>query len=145
MILNSALFGQIETISHRFGRLGSFTEWWQWLSLFVVCMLVAVYTVWMYRRDSIDLSRPLAVVLTILRLTAFCGILFYYFKLERRFERQLVKNSRALVLVDTSQSNFVEFDRVALRYDYKFEFAASFYSRAVEAAVRRWRIHEVPD
>jgi hypothetical protein len=104
MISPLMLFAQVETISHRFGRLGSFTEWWHWLLLVVVCLFIAGYTVWMYRRDTHDVSRALAVVLTLLRLTAFCGILFYFFKLERRFERQLEKPSRALVLVDTSQS-----------------------------------------
>lgn len=95
---------QAESISLRFARLGSITEWWQWLLLLGLCGGLVAYTVWMYRRDTAELSRSLAIVLTLLRIIAFAGILFYYFKLERRAEQQLVKNSRAIVLVDTSQS-----------------------------------------
>ena len=35
---------------------------------------------------------------------AFVGILFFFFGLEKRAERKLVKNSRAILLIDTSQS-----------------------------------------
>jgi hypothetical protein len=98
------LLAQAENITVRLARLGTFTEWWHWLVLALVCGAVLAYTVWMYRRDSVELSRSLAMVLTLLRLVAFAGILFYYFKLEVRTERQITQNSRAIVLVDTSQS-----------------------------------------
>lgn len=98
------LLAQTESLTLRFARLGSLTEWWHWLLFAAICGGVIGYTVWMYRRDSIELSRSLAVVLTLLRLVAFAGILFYYFKLEVRTEREIVKNSRAIVVVDTSQS-----------------------------------------
>jgi hypothetical protein len=99
-----ALLAQTETLTLRFARLGMLTEWWHWLLLAAMLGGVVWYTVWMYRRDSVELSRSLAAVLTLLRLVAFAGILFYYFKLEVRTEREIVKNSRAIVVVDTSQS-----------------------------------------
>src|SRR4029078_8120341 len=38
-----------------------------------------------------------------LRLTALAGVLFFFFGLEKRAERKLVKNSRAILLIDNSQ------------------------------------------
>ncbi|MCH5377009.1 MAG: hypothetical protein JJ992_23840, partial [Planctomycetes bacterium] len=77
---------------------------WHWLLLAVVSIAVLAYVVIMYRRDSIELSRGLTWLFVTLRLLAFAGILFYFFDLEKRTERKLVKNSRVLLLVDTSQS-----------------------------------------
>lgn len=89
---------------HQFARLQSFTEWWQWLLLVGASLAIIAYVVWMYRRDSVDLRRGAAVSLVVLRLLVFLGILFYFFDLERRTERRVVKDSRVLALVDTSQS-----------------------------------------
>jgi hypothetical protein len=98
------LTAQGETITYRLARLGALTEWWHWAVLVLLCSAIASYAAWMYRRDSVELPTSLAVLLTLLRLVAFAGILFYYFKLERRAERELTKNSRVVVMVDTSQS-----------------------------------------
>jgi hypothetical protein len=98
------LLAQAEHLTLRFARLGQLSEWWHWLLFAAVIGGVVWYVVWMYRRDSVELSRSLAAVLTLLRLVAFAGILFYYFKLEVRTEREIVKNSRAILVVDTSQS-----------------------------------------
>jgi hypothetical protein len=79
-------------------------EWWYWFALLVVVILVSAFVVWMYRKDSVELPRGLAISLCLLRLVALAGILFFFFGLEKRAERQLVKNSRAILLIDTSQS-----------------------------------------
>jgi hypothetical protein len=89
---------------HQFARLQSLTEWWQWLLLVASSLAIIAYVVWMYRRDAVDLSRGVSVSLIVLRLLVFLGILFYFFDLERRDERKIVKDSRVLVLADTSQS-----------------------------------------
>lgn len=91
-------------IQYKLARLQTLTEWWHWLLLLAACLAVTAFVVWMYRKDSIELPRGLAILLCILRLAAFIGILFYFFGLEKRAERTLVKNSRALLLFDTSQS-----------------------------------------
>lgn len=90
--------------SYRFARLETFTEWWQWLLLVAVVGALGAFVVWMYRRDSVELPRGLAVLLCTLRLAALFGVLFFFFHLEKRAERKLVKNSRAILLIDTSQS-----------------------------------------
>ncbi|MEX2174441.1 MAG: vWA domain-containing protein [Pirellulaceae bacterium] len=91
-------------IYYQFSRLQSFSEWWHPLALLAVCVAIAAYVAWMYRKDSVELPRGLAVLLFTLRVLAFLGILFFFLNLEKRAERKLVKNSRAVILVDTSQS-----------------------------------------
>lgn len=89
---------------YQFARVQAMSEWWHWLVLLAVCLAVLVYVVVMYRKDSVELSRGLSWLLVGLRLLAFVGVLFYFLNLEKRTERKLVKNSRVLLLVDTSQS-----------------------------------------
>jgi len=89
---------------YQFARVQAMSEWWHWLVLLTVCTAVLVYVVVMYRFDSVELSRGLSWLLVGLRLLAFVGVLFYFLNLEKRTERKLVKNSRVVLLVDTSQS-----------------------------------------
>ncbi|HMC10616.1 MAG TPA: hypothetical protein VKH44_04975, partial [Pirellulaceae bacterium] len=94
------------TIHYKLARLQTFTQgdWWHWLVLVALALAVSTFVVWMYRKDSVELPRGLAILLCILRLLAFAGILFFFFGLEKRAERKVVKNSRAILLIDTSQS-----------------------------------------
>ncbi|MCU0983285.1 MAG: hypothetical protein MUF25_29350 [Pirellulaceae bacterium] len=89
---------------YQFARLQAMSQWWHWLVLAAVCAAVLTWVIGMYRKDSAELSRGLRWALISLRLLALAGVLFYFFNLEKRTERQLVKNSRVLLLVDTSQS-----------------------------------------
>lgn len=91
-------------IQYKLARLQTLTEWWHWLVLLAASAAIVAFVVWMYIRDSVELPRGLAVALCLLRLVAFFGILFFFFGLEKRAERKLVKNSRAILLIDTSQS-----------------------------------------
>ena len=90
--------------SFQFARLEQMSEGWQWLVMIVVCIAMLAYVVYMYIRDSVELSLGLTISLTLLRVLAFAGILFYFLDLEKRTERNIVKPSRAIVMVDTSQS-----------------------------------------
>jgi hypothetical protein len=94
------------TIHYKLARLQAFTQgaWWHWLALVAIVLAVAAFVIWTYRKDSVELPRGLAILLCLLRLTAFAGVLFFFFGLEKRAERKLVKNSRAILLIDTSQS-----------------------------------------
>ena len=106
MIISPVLAEASATIHYKLARLQTFAQgdWWHWLALLVAALAVAAFVVWMYRKDSIELPPGLAIVLCLLRLAAFAGILFYFFGLEKRAERKLIKNSRAILLIDTSQS-----------------------------------------
>jgi hypothetical protein len=93
-----------QEVFHQFARVQAMTQWWHWLLLAVVCLLIVVYVVATYFRDSVELGRARRMALLLLRLLAFAGILFFFLDLEKRSQREVVKNSRALVLVDTSLS-----------------------------------------
>ena len=91
-------------VYYQLARIHSLTEWWHWLVLGLLCVLIGGYVIFMYVKDSVELPVSFAMVLVLLRVLAFVGILFFFFNLEKRAERILVKNSRAVLLVDTSQS-----------------------------------------
>lgn len=100
----SLLAAETASTFYQFARLQAMSQWWHWLVLVAVCAAVLAFVAGMYRKDSVELSRGLTWALGALRLLAFASVLFYFFNLEKRTERQLVKNSRVLLLVDTSQS-----------------------------------------
>ena len=81
---------------YQFARLQAMSEWWHWLVLLAVCAAILAYVVLLYRRDSVELPRGTRWVLLVLRVLALSGILFYFFNLEKRTERKIVKNSRVL-------------------------------------------------
>ncbi|MCA9146392.1 MAG: VWA domain-containing protein [Planctomycetales bacterium] len=103
MFANLLAIGET-SVYHQFSRLQSMTEWWHWLLLMIACAIVIAYIAVTYYFDSVELPKPLRWSLFALRVLAFAGILFYFLDLEKRSERQIVKNSRALVLIDTSLS-----------------------------------------
>ena len=78
MILGETLLGQSSQVYYRFSRPQAMTEWWQWLVLASVVLVVGAYVVWMYRRDSMELPRTTCWVLSMLRLLVFAGILFFF-------------------------------------------------------------------
>ncbi|MCH2400616.1 MAG: VWA domain-containing protein, partial [Pirellulales bacterium] len=98
------IFAQSTQVSHEFARVLVMSEWWHWLLMLGVILGVLAYTVTMYVRDSVELPRGISTTLMLLRLLAFTAILFYFLGLEKRSARRLVRPSRALLLVDTSQS-----------------------------------------
>ncbi|MCE9527965.1 MAG: hypothetical protein K8R36_18140 [Planctomycetales bacterium] len=91
-------------VYYQLARFQSLTEWWHPMVLGLICLFIVGYVIFMYVKDSVELTVSYAMVLVLLRILAFGGILFFFFNLEKRAERILVKNSRAIMLVDTSQS-----------------------------------------
>ncbi|MBB77341.1 MAG: hypothetical protein CMJ75_22780 [Planctomycetaceae bacterium] len=98
------ILAQSVQVSHEFARVLVMSEWWHWLLMLGVILGVLAYVITMYVRDSIELPRGISTTLMLLRLLAFTVILFYFLGLEKRSARRLVRPSRALLLVDTSQS-----------------------------------------
>ena len=91
-------------VFHQLSRVQAMTMWWHWLLLFLVCGVIGVFVVVLYLRDTVELSSGKSLMLLVLRLAAFVGVLFFFLDLEKRTERQVVKNSRTMILVDTSLS-----------------------------------------
>lgn len=127
------LFAQSETTYHRFARLESFTEGWQWLLLVAIVAGIAACVIWLYRRDTYELPRATAVSLLVLRLAALAGLLFYFLDLERGTERTLMLNSRAVLLLDVSQS-------MAQRDMADASGREQTRAEAVQAALERYRV-----
>ena len=98
------LWAQTEQTYHQFTRLQSLSEGWHWLLLVAICGLILAFVITMYRRDSVELPVGSSIALMFLRMVAYFGILFFFLNLEKLTEQTLTKNSRALVLIDTSQS-----------------------------------------
>lgn len=83
------------------GRIQSNVDWLPPLAALAVLLVLVV---WLYRRDAIELGRPLRWTLTALRAGALLGLLIIYLQPQWRTEREVTENSRVLLLVDTSLS-----------------------------------------
>jgi hypothetical protein len=87
--------------SLEFGRIQSNADYILPVAIFVAIGLF----VWaMYRRDAVDLHPLLVWLLVALRTATFLGLLILYLQPQWRTEHEMVRNSRALLLVDTSLS-----------------------------------------
>lgn len=84
-----------------FGRIRSNNDWI--LPVFA-CVVVLLVVHAVYRRDAHKLSRPLSFLLVFLRSVVFFALLVFYLQPQWRYEREVVRNSQALLLVDTSSS-----------------------------------------
>lgn len=97
-------------VYHQFARLQSMTQWWHWLALLGLVLVTLVFVVFLYRRDGFEMGRGKRWALVLLRVAAFVGVLVFFFDLEKRSRREVVKNSRAILLVDTSLSMGIQDD-----------------------------------
>lgn len=83
------------------GRIQSNADW---ILPVVACVAILMFVRYLYRRDAVELHPLLGWLLTALRTTVFFGLLILFLQPHWRSEREVVKNSRALLLVDTSLS-----------------------------------------
>jgi hypothetical protein len=84
--------------------LDGFDDWWQMPVALLLVAAVAVYVAWMVRRDAVELPRPLAVLLAVLRLAALAAVALAILDIERIAEHEIALPSRVAVLVDSSAS-----------------------------------------
>ncbi len=98
----------ITTQKQEFVRLGMMTEWWHWVLLAGVCLLVPAVVIWMYIRDTRELPAAVAISLAGLRVLAMVGLLFTFLDFEERTESKSLQNSRVVMLIDASQSMGLE-------------------------------------
>ena len=94
----------ITTTRWGLARLQDMNQRWHWLLLLVACVAILGYVIYTYYRDSVELPWGVTLSLLLLRVFAFAAILFSFLDLEKKTERVLVKPSRVVLLVDTSQS-----------------------------------------
>ncbi|PQO34086.1 hypothetical protein DTL21_11110 [Bremerella cremea] len=90
--------------AYQFSRLSELPYWSQWALLAAVVASITMFVWWWSRRDSHALPTLSRYVLFGLRTAAMLGLLFFFFNLEKKTQREVRENSRVAVLVDTSQS-----------------------------------------
>lgn len=83
------------------GRIQSNADW---VLPIAVCLALMLFVRAMYRRDAVELRPVVGWLLTVLRTAAFLALLVLYLEPQWRTEREVVRNSRTLLLVDTSLS-----------------------------------------
>lgn len=91
-------------IVYEFARAAAIDGWWLWASLVVGILGAIAICLFFYRRDVSELPRPVRWTLMGLRLVTVLALVFLFFDLVRRTERQITRPSEVVVLVDTSQS-----------------------------------------
>ncbi len=75
-----------------------------WILPVGVCLAIMLFVRYMYRRDAVELPVFLGWFLTALRSAAFLGLLIVFLQPHWRLEHEIVRNSKAVLLVDTSLS-----------------------------------------
>ena len=109
------LLASSEQVQHRItsGLIDGFSQWWQMPALVLGLAAVAVFVIWMYRRDAAELPRGMGFVLAVLRLGALAALAAAYLDFERTAEHEIVFPSRVAVLVDSSASMTLRDDSAA--------------------------------
>ncbi len=95
------LAADLTRIRFQWGRIQTNSDW---ILPILVCLAVMLFVRAMYRRDAAELHPWLGWLLTGLRSVAVLGLLVLYLQPQWRVEREVVENSRVLVLADTSLS-----------------------------------------
>ena len=75
-----------------------------WIPPILALIVILLFVRYMYRRDAAELRPWWKWLLTALRTAVFFGLLVLYLQPHWRSEREEVRNSRALLLFDTSES-----------------------------------------
>ncbi len=92
----------------QWGRIVALSDWMTpavaWLSISLVSAIILLLVLGLYLRDARELRPAWAAVLISLRAAALLGLLVIFLQPQWRTEREVVHNSRAVVLIDTSLS-----------------------------------------
>ena len=80
------------------------SESWQWLLFALAGILMLGFVVWMYRRDTRELTLGFTILFAGLRILTVAGILIFILNPQLKSETEITKTSRLAVMVDTSLS-----------------------------------------
>ncbi len=89
-------------------RIETFSQWWELPAVVIAVVAILALVFWIYRRDSVELSRSAGIGLALLRGSALGCLVAAYLDFERTTEHELVFPSRVAVLVDSSASMTIE-------------------------------------
>lgn len=93
-----------EYIVYEFSRAALLDGWWAWALAIAIVGTLLYLCVWLYRRDTTELSPGVRTTLMVLRLTTIIAVVFFFFGLQRRAQQRVTRTSEVAVVVDTSQS-----------------------------------------
>ena len=93
-----------QQIVYEFSRVSQLEGWWSWALLVGAFVALAIASMRLYRRDVVELQRPVRWTLIALRLASILALAFFFLDLQRRTERMVTRPSEVAILVDTSQS-----------------------------------------
>ncbi len=109
MIGLGCLLAQQETrVVYGFNPILPLFETWQIAGFSLLFVFLVVISLWLVRRDTVDVPKSLRVLLITLRLAIFSAILLFVFELQKSTETRVLKRSRLPILVDTSLSMAIE-------------------------------------
>ncbi len=103
LVTGDALTSTSEIV-YEFSRIGMLGGWWGWAIAIAVVATLIYLCVWLYRRDTVELSPGVRATLLWLRLSVIVALVFFFFGLQRRAQQRVTRASEVAVLVDTSQS-----------------------------------------
>ena len=92
------------TTYYQAAGLAAWDQWWHWFVFVTALGLLLFLVARIYRYDGRELPAATRRALLLLRLAALAGIVLFFLQIEKRDEERRVRPSRALLLVDTSQS-----------------------------------------
>ncbi|MGA2064707.1 MAG: hypothetical protein ABSG86_07050 [Thermoguttaceae bacterium] len=110
MTAAGVLHGSLGLLAADVGEVTSRFEWGHiqsnvdWILPIAALLGILIFVRAMYQRDAAELPAWLSWLLTLLRTATFVGLLFLYLQPQWRCSREIVHNSRVLLLVDTSMS-----------------------------------------
>ncbi|MCC9601726.1 VWA domain-containing protein [Stieleria sp. JC731] len=93
-----------DQIVFEFARAATINGWWLWALLVASLAVLGGLCIRFYRRDTVELTLPVRATLILLRLVTIVALVFFFFDLQRRTQREIIRPSEVVVLVDTSQS-----------------------------------------
>lgn len=103
-LATAAALTSTSEIVYEFSRIGMLGGWWGWAIAIAVVATLIYLCVWLYRRDTVELSPGVRATLLWLRLSVMVALVFFFFGLQRRAQQRVTRASEVAVLVDTSQS-----------------------------------------
>ena len=79
-------------------------QWWQVCVLVFVILTMLMWSLWLYRRDNVDLNPASSFLLSALRLLTIAAVVLFVANPGQRSETRINKSSRLAVLMDNSLS-----------------------------------------